>query len=393
MAVTLFFSACRKELITSPTGFSYDSTKFTGTAGTARTTKIPNITWNGTGRFMITNPSFGGGIAGINIDETTGEITWSASTPAGSYSLEIKATNAVGTLTSLDTIILNGVSYATLNSTVVANNATGGSSIKPTIIGLTGGTFETIGTLPTGVTLTPGTGVIAWTNAVPTAVAGGDTTYSFKVKHSLFKDTFNHKLTVKAKVARFAYNNTSQSVNIGSANDYVLAAPILTDTNSTSRADFSIQLITKTLVTYPVAVTSTNDPLISVDKQTGAVTFSKSLPSGSYILRINKGTPFVDDTLTVRDYFTYGTATATYTSSSTGSSNSVTPVFTGTKGVYLLNRIQLNGTTIKAVNGLKIDPSTGVLSWSRPIAQGTYAIRVQNSNVSCATVNYTLTVN
>ena len=92
---------------TPPSGLTYNPSSFNGTSGTAGTSAIPSITLGSGGAVTYTLVS---APLGINVNASTGVVSWSATTAAGTYSLSVKATNAVGSITTTYAVVLSPVS-------------------------------------------------------------------------------------------------------------------------------------------------------------------------------------------------------------------------------------------------------------------------------------------
>ncbi|OIR12084.1 putative Ig domain protein [mine drainage metagenome] len=194
-------------IVTAPTGFSYSPASATIVVNTAGSSATPTIT-NGGG--TITYSLTGTIPTGVSISSTTGVISWTNTVAAGTYTLNVKATNSAGNITTTYTLTVNATATVTAPSGLAYNPAsssvtqgTAGNSATPTINnGLGTITYSLTGTIPTGVSISSTTGVISWTNAV----AIGTYTLNVTATNSAGNTTATYGLTIAAPAATVSFS-------------------------------------------------------------------------------------------------------------------------------------------------------------------------------------------
>ena len=191
---------------------SYSKSSEIDTFGTTGVSVVPTVSTSGITTCSITS----GGVSGISINSSTGQISWTNVVPVGIYNLVISATNQSGVGTSNFTLNISSVlsNFAYSIDSVTALFGFAGNSVTPTI---TGGpvTYSFSNTTPavSGITINSVTGVVSWLNSVPVG------TYLFKVLASnLLKvdSSKRYKLIIKgsAPVISYSINNMVEDQNI-----------------------------------------------------------------------------------------------------------------------------------------------------------------------------------
>lgn len=193
-------------VVTAPTGFVYSPGSATLLKGTAGSSGIPSINNGGS---IITYSLTGTIPAGVSINSSTGEISWSNTVAAGNYTFSAKATNSIGSTTAGYTLTVNNTTTVTAPTSLAYNPAsatattgTAGSSAAPTINnGLGTITYSLTGTIAAGISINSSTGVISWT----TAVVAGNYSLSVKATNSAGSITATYALTVNAASATVSF--------------------------------------------------------------------------------------------------------------------------------------------------------------------------------------------
>ena len=191
---------------------SYSKSSEIDTFGTTGVSVVPTVSTSGITTCSITS----GGVSGISINSSTGQISWTNVVPVGIYNLVISATNQSGVGTSNFTLNISSVlsNFAYSIDSVTALFGFAGNSVTPTI---TGGpvTYSFSNTTPavSGITINSVTGVVSWLNSVPVG------TYLFKVLASnLLKvdSSKRYKLIIKgsAPIISYSINNMVEDQNI-----------------------------------------------------------------------------------------------------------------------------------------------------------------------------------
>lgn len=183
----------------APSGFTYSPGSTTILKGTAGSSGIPSINTGGT---TVTYSISSAIPTGVTINSSTGEISWSSAVLAGTYTLVVKATNSVGTISFSYVLTVNNTATVTAPTSLVYNPATSvstvgtaGNSATPSINnGLGTITYSLTGTIATGISIDPASGVISWT----TALAAGSYTLSIKATNSAGSITASYTITRNA---------------------------------------------------------------------------------------------------------------------------------------------------------------------------------------------------
>ena len=348
-------------IVDGPVFTSPATTTFTvGTAGTFTVTATgsPTPTLSETG----TLPT------GVTFDPATGILSGTpAAGTGGSYAIQFSATNSVGTTNQNFTLIVNEAPAITsVNATTFTVGTAGTFSV--TAIGFPTPTLSMTGTLPTGVTFTPATGVLAGT---PAAGTGGTYALVFTATNSVGAAPQNFTLTVEQGAAITSANATSFVV--GTAGTFTVTAtgfptPTLSEAGALP-AGVTFNAGTGALSGTPAAGTSGTYP----------ITFTATNGIGAPATQ--------NFTLTVNEAPQITSAnTATFT---IGVGNSFTVTATGFPTPTLSEAGALPA-------GVTFNPATGVLSGTPAVGTGgTYAITFTANNGigSPATQNFTLIVN
>lgn len=308
--ISVMVYACKQEItITAPTNFIYSVANSTINKGTIGNSVIPTIN-NGGGSIKYT---FSGiAVSGLSINTSTGVISWTSALAIGTYNISILASNSVGSITAIYTLVVNNNGavtapasflYSPASSTIVVGTV--GSSAIPTISdGGAAVSYDLIGNIPAGISIDNKTGVISW-NAT---VAVGNYTLSAKATNSVGNITTSYSLSVNASIVVTApssllYNPASSSVTQGTAG------------NSVSPS------INTGLGTITYSLTGTVVSGISIDVNSGVISWSSTVVTGTYNLTITATNSVGSTTATY--VLTVNTAAATVSFSA-----SILPVIT-----------------------------------------------------------------
>ncbi len=339
------------------------STTFTvGTAGTfsVTTTGYPTPTLSQTG----TLPT------GVTFTPATGTLAGTPATGTGGvYSLTIKAHNGIGSDASQTfTLTVDEAPSFTSPATATFTVGTAGS-FSVTTTGYPAPTLTQTGTLPTGVTFTMGTGILAGT---PAAGTGG--TYSLTIKaHNGIGSDATQTLTLNVDAPPAITSPASTTFTVGSAGSFSVTAsgfpsPALSQ-SGTLPTGVGFTASTGTLAGTPAAGTG-----------------------GSYTLTF-KATNSVNSatqtfTLTVNEAPSITSANATTFSVGGPGSFSVT-----TTGFPLPALIE-TGALPSGVTFVDKGNGTATLAGTPAAAtNGTYSLTIKATNVlSSASQSFTLTV-
>lgn len=193
--------------VTAPLGFSYSPSSSTIVSGTIGASVAPQIN-NGGGTI---NYALNGTIpAGISIHATTGIISWSNSVATGNYTLNVTATNSVGSTSTSYGLTVSASATVSIPSSFAYSPATGtsvsgtaGASSTPSINnGLGTITYALNGTIPTGISINASTGVINWNNTL----AVGNYVLTAKASNSAGSVTTNFTLSITAPAAIISFS-------------------------------------------------------------------------------------------------------------------------------------------------------------------------------------------
>ncbi len=348
----------------APAITSANHTTFTkGTAGTFSVTATgygpPTFTETGSLPAGVTlKTTFSG-------NSSTGVLAGTP-TQSGSFPITINADNGVGTpATQSFTLTVNAAPAITSANHVTFTQGTAGS-FTVTATGSPAPTLAESGTLPAGVTFTPGTGVLAGT---PTATG-----------------TFPITFTATNGVGSPA--NQSFTLTVSNSG----TAPAITSANNTTFTE-------GTAGTFTVTATGSPKPTLA---ESGTLPAGVSFTPGTGVLA---GTPTATGTFPITFTATNGVgspATQSFTLSVLGFHISTTSLPNGTVGVpYSVQLQTLGGTgpykwkkTAKLPTGLSIS-STGLLSGtpsSKAVGTQSVGVTVTSNKTSTASATLPLTV-
>jgi len=277
--IALIFYACQREIaagvVTAPSNFSYASASATIVQGSTGNSVAPIIN-NGGGKISYTLNE--NGISGISINTNTGVITWGTALSAGTYLIDVLASNSAGSITATYSLTVNSngtitapssLVYSPASITVITGNA--GSSAIPSVI-TGGGTliYSFTGNIPSGITINTNNGLISWTNSV---IAG---TYSLNVTATsnagstttVYPLTVTNTSNVIAPTS-FVYSPASSSVSQGIAGNSVTPS------------------INNGLGTITYSISGTIPSGVSINSTTGIISWSTGVATGTYPLSIN----------------------------------------------------------------------------------------------------------
>lgn len=326
--ISVLVYACQKEIaVTAPTNFTYSVASTICIQGTVGSSVVPTIN---DGRSAIKFTLSGIAVSGISISTGTGVLTWTKSLVVGTYNITVLATNSVGSISTIYTLVVNGNGAITAPSSLIYNPAsttivagTAGVSVAPTISdGGASIAYDLIGTIPAGVGINHSTGIISWSNAV---VAG---TYNIDVKatnsvgntSTSYLLSVNNTATVTAP-SSLAYNPASYSVTQGTAGSSVSPS------------------INNGLGTIAYTLTGTIPTGVSINSSTGVISWSSTVTAGIYNLSIKASNSAGSTTSTyvltvnaVAAKVSFASAILPTLSASCGGCHSYTKTYTGVIG-------------------------------------------------------------
>lgn len=366
-----------------PTNLVYAGSPYTTDFGTAGNSGTPTVNWHGeTGTFNNGNAASLPG--GISVNINTGVITWNNTVPVGTYTINITAVNSAGPSVAF-AVILKVLPLLPTNLNYTGSPYTGtytvaGNSATPTINwgGEAGSFFITnSASLPSGITIVSGTGILKWSNTVPVG------TYTINVIGTNSKGNSNvyaYTLIIAPKApSGFSYT------------------PSVMDATFTIAGNSVTPAITWSGQAGSFTITSAGLPAgITIDGTTGIISWNNTVPIGTY-------------TITVKATNSAGSQQTTYTlrvkpglpSAPVYAGNPYVADF-GTTGSSAVPTINWGGeagsfaiTTTGLPTGITIDATTGKISWSNTVPVGTYTINVvaTNSTGTSTATTVTLTVN
>jgi hypothetical protein len=301
-----------------------------GVAGSFRVTATgsPAPTFTATGNLP----------AGVLLNSTTGAISGiPAAGTASPYPITITATNGTApNATQMLTLTVNRI--AAINS---ANSATfivgAPGTFTVTALGSPAPTLSESGTLPSGITFTPSSGVLG---GIPGAATGGAYPITFTAHNAAGSDAIQHfTLTVNQGPAITSANNTTFTV--GTAGSFTVTAtgtpaPTFAESGSlptgvtlnTTTGVLSGTPAASTAATYPITFTAHNGvgadatqsfaltvlpaPVISLTPGTNPITISAASHMGTSLITVS-GTNIVSpDNVTLTCAVTASPAGAVY---------------------------------------------------------------------------------
>jgi gliding motility-associated-like protein len=251
----------------APSSFVYSSATITVNYGIGGTSVAPTINNGGT---TITY-SLGGTVpAGVSIDPAAGIISYTNTLAAGNYPLTVIATNSAGSASSNYSITINTIAPTALvysPAAAATNLGQAGTSAAP---GINNGgatvTYSLSGTVPSGVSIDPSSGIISYDNTLSV----GNYPLTVNAANSVASTTAAYSITVNAVApSSFVYSPAASTSNRGTAGASV--APAI---NTGGAVD-----------TY--SLTGTIPSGVSINSSTGVVSYDNTLAVGSYPLTVN----------------------------------------------------------------------------------------------------------
>jgi uncharacterized repeat protein (TIGR01451 family) len=355
---------------TAPTGLTYSSNPAVYTVGTA----IPGNT-----------PSHGGGAvisyavspvlpAGLSLSSTTGVISGTPTTVTALATYTVTATNTGGSTTVGVSITVNDVAPSGLTYSTNPAVYTKGVTIPANTPSHSGGavvSYAVSPALPTGLGLSPTTGVISGTPTTVTALA----TYTVTATNTGGSTTVGVSITVNDVAPSGLAYSTNPAV-------YTLGTAIASNTPTSSGGAVVSYAVSPAL---PAGLgLSTTTGIIS-----GTPTAVTALATYTVTATNTGGSTTVGVTITVNDVapsgLTYSTNPAVYTVGTAIASN--TPTSSGGAVVSYAVSPPLPA-------GLGLSPTTGVISGTPTAitALATYTVTATNTGGS-TTVGVSITVN
>ena len=337
------------------------ATPQTFTVGTAIATQTPavtNATPGVTTTFAVTSGVLPAGLT-LNAD---GTITGNPTTP-GVYAFTVTATNGTRTAASSPTYTINGAPTSLNYTTPVTYNEQ--SAIAPNLPSPAGGTptsyAVTLGTLPAGLTLNAGTGIISGTPTGPTA---GSVSVTIRGTN--------------------AFGNASEVVVITVAPTAPTSLHYITPatyTNGTPITANTPAPVGGTPSSY--AVTSGILPAgLSFNPNTGVISGTPTAPTGGAILLTITGTNTAGSISQVISITVNNTATTALNYTTPNTYVDGTPILVnnpnptgGTPSGYIITAGSLPA-------GLTLDPVTGVISGTPTAPVSNLSVTIQGTNAA-----------
>ncbi len=274
------------------------------------------------------------------------------------------------------------LSYATPSFT--SNFGFSASSVAPSVTwnGIVG-TFSLVSSPNSGIWIDATTGVISWTNAVPVG------TYSLTVK------AVNSSSTSDAST----YATTNYTLNINSVQHSNLTYTVnSSDTIFTvgTASSKAINTINRggNVIAYSV---SGNPSGVTINSSTGEISWTNSVVANNYPLVVTAtATGRSNITQNVFLSIRYAPSSFSYSSNLTtslsASGSSVSPTISANNSP-ITNYSALLITNDPLPNGVTINSTSGVISWTNSVPVGNYTIIVTATNaIGVKTSSYTLIV-
>ncbi|RXK85660.1 FG-GAP-like repeat-containing protein [Filimonas effusa] len=342
--------------------------------GVADSTALPSVDWGGApGSFLsvVASPA----VTGLSFSNTgSGRVLWNNSLPVGSYTITVTAKNSGGTATA--SFVLNIVPRAPTNL-VYASPVTGAYGVAaasaPPTVAWNGGTnrsFEVVGSLPTGFTLDPATGVISW----PATLAIGPYSVTVRARNSVDVSN-NATFTVNIKAGApsgFKYDNDGDATMYGNTG---ASTPPQINWNG-GAGTFALYDPSGTI---PVAS-------IKVNPATGVVSWLGDLPVKQYQFFV-KATSSTGDELTAPFKLTvtagpasglnYNPDYANVVYGNAGASQKPAITWYGENGTFSITEPSPKPDGITVDN---TENNEGIIRWSDDVPVGSYIIKVWASN-------------
>lgn len=233
----------------------------------------PNTTldWHGqSGTFAIITTGLP---AGITINTTTGRISWSNTVPAGSYTIQVTATNTAGTsLPATFSLIIEAEAPTDLayTSPEYGDFSVAGSSAAPTI-NWHGSTVSyaitNTAAIPAGIVIDAASGVISW----PSTLLVGSYVIKVRAQNAIgFSDEVSVTLTIRPLVPTGLAYNAISPVAFGTAGSVDITSTInwhgQTGTFSVTNA-----------AALPAGIT--------INAATGTISWDGTVPVGTYSIQ------------------------------------------------------------------------------------------------------------
>ena len=349
---------------------------------------------------------------GISLNTSTGAVSTSIALPVGTYSVQYQlcdrntpanCATAMDTITVITSSIVptpeSGSADAGIGSRPIANVAANDTvNGAPAILGASGNsTVAQVGTWPFGIALTPSTGAVSTSVAVPPG------TYS--VQYQLCDRNAPANCATATDTITVITASIVPAPESGSADAGTASRPIANvAANDTVNSASAILGASGNATVAQVGTWPTG---IALTPSTGAVSTSVAVPPGTYSVQYqlcDKNTPAncatTTDTITVISASVAavqesGTADAGIASrpiANVAANDTVNgaPAILGTSGNAAVAQVGTWPT------GIALTPSTGAVSTSAAIPPGTYSIQYQlcdkNTPAKCATTTDTITV-
>jgi gliding motility-associated-like protein len=386
---------------TVPSALAYTPALSTTNLGSAGLSIAPAINNGGA---TITYSLSGTVPAGITIDPASGIISFDNTLTVGTYPLTITATNIIGSTTASYTITVNPVAPSALVYTpasLTGERTSAGNSVSPTIN--SGGavvTYSLSGTVPSGVTIDPSTGVISYDNTLPVssyaltvnaANSAGNTTTTFNITINPSSNNSLNNLSISTGTLTPVFNSATASYSVG----VPLTVNSISFTPTVSDAGFASVKVNGTAVTS--GSTSTPIALVTGPNTINIVVTAQDASTKTYVINVIKSASSNNAQLSALTLSSgslnpvFNSATLNYTASvaNTTTSVTVTPVLSDATA-----RQTVNGTAVasgSASNSIALNVGANIINTAVTAQDGvtiiTYSVTINRAGSSNANLS------
>lgn len=361
------------DVATPPSNLVYNPSLLTLNDGELGTSVIPTFSGTSPITFSISTTPTNSNIVISN----TGEISVTDTIPAGSYQIDVTATNAAGSVVFTNVYGIDVTEVApfnlvyTPNSISIAGSNVGASPV-PTVEGTLPITYTfTSSPSNANISIDPNSGVISSATTLPVGSYSINVTATNTVGSVDFNSIFTiNKTATSSPPSNLVYNPNSLTLNQGDAGNSV--TPTISGT---------------TPMSYSLS-SSPASSSISINSSTGVITSGPSTPPGTYDISVTaiNSVSSVNFTnvytitiigATLPSNLVYNPNSLSLTQGNAGSS--VTPSVSGTQPITYTH------TVTPATTGITINSTTGVISANSSVPANTYSVDVHASNAAGTT--------
>ena len=368
-----------KQGTASPTDLSYSTNSITIQNGTTGTSVSPTVNWNNkVGEYKL-SPT----LPNISIDQSTGIINWMTGLTTGTYDLTVTASNSLGVATTSFTLISKAPEkpsdFYYSPALVSSLNQRAGSSNPPEINwNFDVGTFEIENNPDFNISIDENSGVIKWN----IELKEGNYSLNIIAKNSLGTATGTFIIN-RIKENQFFppsefYYQPDQQIG----NDLYSGKSSLPKIKwNNNKGDFSIE----------------NNPSekITINKESGEIQWESGLVSGTYELIVvaQNALGSVSTTFTLNQKvgvlppsnFFYQPNTLDVDFGESGNTSPPQIKWNNENGTFAINSA--------SIEGIKIDPKTGVIQWDTLSLEESHTLTISASNsAGSTTTSFTLIV-